>query len=97
MVTLDPKIIQHERMQNPNFPPIEQGVLVVRVVDGSPAATGGLQTGDIVISFDGKRVRTSRDMLDQMGFEIGKTMSLKVLRDGTEMTFTIVSAANRAN
>jgi S1-C subfamily serine protease len=34
----------------------DEGVLLVQVQDRSAAATGGLRTGDLVLSIDGKRV-----------------------------------------
>ena len=95
MVTLDPKVVEHERLQNPNFPPVHSGVMVVHVADGSPASQGGLMTGDIITSFDGRVVTNTRDILEALGMEIGKKISLVVLRDGAQRKLTIVSTAHR--
>ncbi len=38
------------------------GVLVDEVADGSPAATAGLQPGDVIVGIDGERVGGSKDL-----------------------------------
>jgi HtrA serine peptidase 2 len=94
MVTLDPMVIKHEKLQNPKFPPVRNGVMVVEIFDGSPAKVGGLLAGDIITSFDGNRVSNTNDILNNLGREIGRTIPIIVLRDGTEMRVSIVSATN---
>lgn len=43
---------------------LHEGVPVLRVVSGSPAAQAGLQTGDVVQAVDGKPVKRTKDLLD---------------------------------
>jgi S1-C subfamily serine protease len=43
--------------------PTDKGVLVVEVVEGSPAQNVGLRPGDIVTKFDGKDVTTSEGLV----------------------------------
>ena len=68
--------------------------MVVEIFDGSPAKVGGLLAGDIITSFDGNRVSNTNDILNNLGREIGRTIPIIVLRDGTEMRVSIVSATN---
>jgi serine protease Do len=39
--------------------PIDMGFLITNVVEGSPAYKAGLESGDIIISFDGVEIRTA--------------------------------------
>ena len=96
MVTLDPKIVADERLQNPNFPPVESGVMVTAVAPGSPSQTAGIEPGDIVLSFDGKPVKDTRDILNRLGVEVGKRIEMRVVRDGDEKRLVVVTgqAAN---
>ncbi|MCB0339807.1 MAG: trypsin-like peptidase domain-containing protein, partial [Bdellovibrionales bacterium] len=59
------------------------GALVGSVMDGSPAKKSGVVAGDIIISFDGKKVRENSELpLMVAGTEVGKTVALEVVRDG---------------
>ena len=91
MVTLDPKIVADERMQNPNFPPVNSGVMVTAVAPGSPSQAAGIEPGDIVLSFDGKPVRDTRDILNRLGVEVGKRIEMRVMRDGDERRLVVVT------
>ncbi|MEM2320721.1 MAG: trypsin-like peptidase domain-containing protein [Candidatus Bathyarchaeia archaeon] len=42
--------------------PVEHGVLVVRVVPGGPAERAGMESGDIILEFDGKRINGMEDL-----------------------------------
>lgn len=61
------------------------GVLVNSVDPETPAEIGGLVRGDIIVQFDGKGVPSS-NLFQQMVADtaIGKTVSIKVIRDGGE-------------
>jgi serine protease Do len=67
-----------------------QGALVAVVTPGGPAAKAGLEAGDVVVEFNGKRVR-SRD--DLVGYVVatrpGTTVPLKVMRDKQERTINL--------
>jgi serine protease Do len=66
------------------------GALVAEVTPGGPAAKAGIKIGDVILQFDGKEVSEMR-LLPRMVAEtaIGKTSSLKVLRDGKERTLKV--------
>ena len=63
-----------------------RGALVREVVPDGPAAKGGLQPGDVIVSFDGKPVEDSYDLPLMAGDTgVGKMASLDVVRDGKPM------------
>jgi len=65
--------------------PDESGVLVADVVDGSPAQKGGLQSGDIILEFNGKRVSAPSDLQRAVGLTVpGGTARVTLLRDRAE-------------
>ncbi|MBI1319437.1 MAG: PDZ domain-containing protein [Candidatus Hydrogenedens sp.] len=71
------------------------GLIVSTVVPGSPAEAAGLQSGDIIITFDGTPIRAKLDR-DVMGFTklvrdtgAGKPVEVRVLRDGQPITVTV--------
>ncbi len=61
----------------------EKGALVSQVVKGGPADKGGIETGDVIVEFDGKMVADSNDLPRMVApLPVGKTVSVKVLRGG---------------
>lgn len=60
-----------------------RGALVAEVMAGSPAEDAGLQSGDIVLAYDGEDVTLSSDLPPMVGrTPVGETAALKVLRGG---------------
>lgn len=67
-----------------------EGAVVVEVVPGAPAEKAGLKRGDVVIALNGRSVRGSADLRNQMGLiPIGDTAELKVMRDGKPLTIKV--------
>ncbi len=67
-----------------------EGVLIARVGPDSPAEKGGLQKDDIVIMFDGHKVRNLSHLRDTVAATpIGKSVKVEVLRDGKQKQLTI--------
>ncbi|HEX7138334.1 MAG TPA: trypsin-like peptidase domain-containing protein, partial [Vicinamibacterales bacterium] len=61
----------------------EQGLLIIGVTTGSPAATSGLMVGDVILDFDGHAVDSPEDLLDLLrGDRVGRSVPLRVLRGG---------------
>jgi len=64
--------------------------LVGNVDDSSPANKAGVQTGDIIVSFDGHAVDSSNELPALVGASpIGRSVDMKVLRDGKEVTLHV--------
>lgn len=67
-----------------------RGALIAEVMDGSPAEAAGLQSGDIVLEYDGDDIQLSSDLPPMVGrAPVGETASLKVLRGGDEITLDV--------
>lgn len=62
---------------------LESGLLVVGLEDGSPAESGGLFVGDILVGFDGAPLGRTEDLQEHLGADqIGTASELTVLRGG---------------
>ena len=60
-----------------------QGALVSKVLPDSPAAKGGIETGDIIISFGGTAIDHSSDLPPLVGTtKVGDKLSVEVVRNG---------------
>lgn len=60
----------------------DDGVMVSRVTDGSPAERSGLRVGDIVTRFDGRSLDSTRDLGRAVRDMPGRTAVAEVWRDG---------------
>lgn len=59
------------------------GVLVDRVVAGSPAEIGGLESGDVILQIDERPVTAKRDLTRHLqGLQPGQEVKLAILREG---------------
>lgn len=66
------------------------GALITDVSAGTPAATAGLKTGDVVTEVNGKKVDDASDLQMRVGLmSPGDPVSLKVLRNGKPETFSL--------
>nr|XP_021324648.1 serine protease HTRA2, mitochondrial-like isoform X3 [Danio rerio] len=62
MLTLTPSIIEELRMRDPSFPDVSHGVLIHRVIVGSPANRAGMKPGDVIIEINGVKVNMSEEI-----------------------------------
>jgi serine protease Do len=68
----------------------DSGALVGDVTPGSPAEKGGVKPGDIIIEFDGKAIKEMNELPRLVAaVPVGKTVEVKVLREGKPQTFKI--------
>ena len=59
-----------------------EGALVASVGEKSPAEKAGLQSGDIILKFDGQKIDTMRTLPKLVSrTEVGKTVELEIWRD----------------
>ena len=66
-----------------------RGALVSSVPDG-PAKDGGMQDGDVILTFDGVDVEDTRSLVRQVGNSpVGKTVRVVVFRNGETVTLRI--------
>ena len=70
--------------------PENTGALISAVTDGSPAQKAGLESGDVILKFDGKDVTTMRGLPKIVAqTPIGKTVDVEVLRKGARKTIQV--------
>jgi serine protease Do len=63
--------------------------------DNVPAAKAGLRSGDVIIEFDGKPIKSPRQLTDLVAeTPVGKTTELRYVRDG-RVQMTTISLAER--
>jgi S1-C subfamily serine protease len=69
----------------------ESGVEIVEIVEGGPAAQGGLRAEDLVVEVDGTPVETVDDLQRLMTAErIGSRIPVGVVREGRRFTLELV-------
>jgi len=67
------------------------GALVSKVTENGPAAKAGLQVRDVIVSIDGKAIKTVRTLLRIVArTPQGKTVKVEVLRKGKKLTVPVV-------
>lgn len=68
-----------------------RGLLIVGIEEGSPAAQGGLQVGDLLTAFQGQPVEEVEDLQGRlMGAIVGQAVEVEVLRGEARRTMTVV-------
>jgi serine protease Do len=67
-----------------------RGALVAGTDAGGPAAGAGIETGDVIVKFDGVDVAESRDLPKLVALTpVGKDVAIVIVRRGHEMTKTV--------
>ncbi len=68
----------------------ERGLLIVRVEDNSPAATGGLLVGDLLVGLDGIAITDPSQLQDTLsGDRVGKSIPVDVIRGDQQHTLNV--------
>ncbi|KAH8383325.1 hypothetical protein KR009_007992 [Drosophila setifemur] len=89
MLTLTPDILFELKSRSQNMPSnLTHGVLVWKVIVGSPAHSGGLQPGDIVTHINKKEIKNSSDVYDALA-DNSKTLDMVILRGVKQLRMTI--------
>ncbi len=69
----------------------QEGVVIQRVLPGSPAEKAGMKRNDVVIAFDGKPVADREKFrLRVADTATGRRVPIDVIREGHRMTFSIM-------
>src|SRR5206468_8023680 len=81
----------HRRLVRFHQLPKDTGVLVISVEEASPAASAGLQDGDVIVALDGNPVATIDDLHRMLTVDkIGKPSALTVVRRSQKLNVPIV-------
>lgn len=66
------------------------GALVGQVTDGGPADKGGVNTGDVILTVNGKEIKNFADLISEVeNTSIGKTLKIEVWRNKTKIALFI--------
>ena len=91
MVTLTPDIKErlNSELGNPNIS-ADKGVLLMRIMRGSPASQGGLKAGDVIVRINKQRVNKNEDVQKLVEkSEIGKPLTIEVERNGRTVELAV--------
>uniref|UniRef100_A0A8C5PTJ0 Serine protease HTRA2, mitochondrial n=1 Tax=Leptobrachium leishanense TaxID=445787 RepID=A0A8C5PTJ0_9ANUR len=64
MLTLSPSILADLKFRDPGFPDVSHGVLILKVIIGSPAHQAGLKPGDVILEINAQTVVSSEVIYD---------------------------------
>jgi len=67
-----------------------KGALIAEVLDDTPAAKAGFQSGDVVLALNGKKIDNARDLTRSVAsLSPGEKANMDVLRDGKEKVIPV--------
>jgi serine protease Do len=70
-----------------------EGALIGDLSANSPAAKSGLRNGDVIVEFDGRAVKSSKQLTDFVAdTPVGKAVNVNFVRDGRAQTTSITLA-----
>ena len=94
-VTLTPQLAQQNN-SDPNSPiqvPEIQGVLVVRVLPDTPAATAGIRRGDVIVQIDGQAIATAQQLQSIVdSVRVSQVLQVKVQRGNQTQQLAVRTA-----
>lgn len=66
------------------------GALITKIAPNRPAALGGLEEGDIILSVDGLVIHHTQQLVRKiMSYDPNDTINLRILRDGVEQDISL--------
>ena len=90
--------LTNEYRESLGLPASTKGAYVVEVTPDGPAARGGLQVGDVVVSLNGRAIESSSELTRAVGSaKPGDTLRLELLREGRRQTINVRSGSRPAN
>jgi serine protease DegQ len=85
-IGVEPQNLSKELSESLGLPGSTTGVLLSGVLEGGPAARGGLKPGDVLIAINGNPIKDVRGLLNQVAqISPGNQAKLTILRKGKEM------------
>ena len=63
----------------------DTGLLIAKVVPGSPADHAGIETGDVIVAVDGRAIDDSSDISRALKGREGDVLEVEVIRDGRSL------------
>jgi serine protease Do len=92
-VLLDDQIVTPSNSPRVHFPPDRlSGAAVVGTKPGGPAEQAGIQSGDIIVEYNGKRVTDPNELLLLIArTPVGTRAPVVIVRDGKEMALEVTA------
>ena len=88
-IGVEPQNLNKDLSESLGLPGNTEGVLLSGVLDGGPAARGGVKPGDVLIAVNGKPIKDVRGLLNQVAqINPGSQAKLTVLRKDKEIELT---------
>jgi len=85
-IGVEPQNLSKELSESLGLPANAEGVLISGVLEGGPAARGGIKPGDVLIAVNGNPIKDVRNLLNQIAqISPGNDAKLTILRKGKEM------------
>jgi serine protease DegQ len=85
-IGVEPQNLSKELSESLGTPANTEGVLLSGVLEGGPAARGGVKPGDVLIAVNDKPIKDVRGLLNQIAqISPGNQAKLTILRKGKEM------------
>lgn len=89
-IGVEPQNLSKELLESLGLPAGTQGVLLSGVLEGGPAAKGGVKPGDVLITVNGNPTKDVRQLLNQIAqIAPGNDAKLKILRKDKELELTV--------
>jgi membrane-associated protease RseP (regulator of RpoE activity) len=67
----------------------DAGVLVSKILPGTPAEKAGIQVGDLIVAIDGEQVVDASEIVRELRNKDGETFPVEVIRDGRSRTIEV--------
>ncbi|XP_010566758.1 PREDICTED: serine protease HTRA2, mitochondrial isoform X2 [Haliaeetus leucocephalus] len=88
MLTLTPSILAELKLRDPSFPDVSHGVLIHKVIIGSPAHQAGMKAGDVVLEINGQASRRAEDVYEAVRTQ--QSLALLVRRGYDTLLVSVV-------
>ncbi|XP_008406503.1 serine protease HTRA3a [Poecilia reticulata] len=87
MVTITKVLMAELKLQDPDFPEVSSGVLVRQVIPKSPAESGGIRAGDVIVKLDGHPVHATEDVHRALQSDL--PLLLEIRRGNNDLLFNV--------
>jgi serine protease DegQ len=89
-IGVEPQNLSKELSESLGLPGNIEGVLLSRVLEGGPAARGGVKPGDVLTAVNGDKTKDVKQLLNQIAqIDPGNEATLNILRKGKEAVLTV--------
>ena len=87
---MEPQNLSKELSESLGLPKNTAGVLLSGVLEGGPAAKGGIKPGDVLVAVNGNSTKDVRQLLNQIAqISPGNEATLKILRKDKELELKV--------